>query len=525
MKYTIGAKFISFNDVIKMHTQADDEIEIDFSDELIQRVNNSHQNFKRHFAKKIPIYGVTTGFGDSCHRSVRNEDSEILQDNLVSYLMMGTGKNLSKEVGASMLLFRIISLSRGYSGVSLELLNKMRELYNKNIFPVVPREGSLGASGDLIPLAYIANNIRGQGRVYYKNTECDLESLVANGIYSPYKLLPKEGLALVNGTTSMTALSFHNYRLANYLNELAMLCSGWLCLTLHGRVEAFGSLVNNEAKAFTGQSYAAKRIAETLEKENYKGINYQEISKNIDDSHTTHLVQDPYSLRCAPQVIGPVSDTLNLIQQWIETEINGVSDNPLFNQQDGLANGGNFYGGYLAHSMDYLKICMGNIADLMDRQLTLLISEKTNRGLSPNLANWENISKDQRHLYHGLKAVHQNVSAITSDIMAKCIPNSIFSRSSESHNQDKVSLGMTAAVQSSEQLETMVTVFACYMCCLAQAIDLRKIELKGDISKKYYDLVRSQILFVEKDIRLDISILKLRESLLKDAKEKGHVFE
>ncbi|MBY0415616.1 MAG: aromatic amino acid ammonia-lyase, partial [Bdellovibrionales bacterium] len=205
-------------------------------------------------------------------------------------------------------------------------------------------------------------------------------------------------------------------------------------------------------------------------------------------------------------------------------EINGVSDNPLFDQEDRLANGGNFYGGYMAHGMDYLKICMGNIADLMDRQLTLLISEKTNRGLTPNLANWENVSPDKRHLSHGLKAVHQNVSAITSDIMAKCIPNSIFSRSSESHNQDKVSLGMTAAVQASEQLEVLVSVFACYLTCLAQAIDLRKIDLKGSESRYYYDLIRKSVPFVEKDMRLDIGISKLRESLLNEAKEKGHVF-
>jgi histidine ammonia-lyase len=209
---------------------------------------------------------------------------------------------------------------------------------------------------------------------------------------------------------------------------------------------------------------------------------------------------------------------------WIEKEINGVSDNPLFNQENDIANGGNFYGGYLAHSMDYIKICMGNIADLMDRQLTLLISEKTNRGLTPNLANWENLEEHERHKFHGLKAVHQNVSAITSDIMAKCIPNSIFSRSSESHNQDKVSLGMTAAVACSDQLETMVTVFSCYLTCLAQAIDLRKINLKGATSKYYYQLVRDAVSFVGTDQRMDLSINKLREKLITESKEKGYVY-
>src|SRR5690606_7360876 len=177
----------------------------------------------------------------------------------------------------------------------------------------------------------------------------------------------------------------------------------------------------------------------------------------------------------------------------------------------------------LAHSMDYLKICNGHIADLLDRQLTLLISEKTNRGLTPNLADWEGVDASKRHLYHGLKGVHQNVSAITSEIMAKAIPNGIFSRSSESHNQDKVSLGMSAAVQCSDQLETLVTVLACHLCCLAQAMDLRRIKLKGEISRRYYQMVRENIEFTKTDRRLDQGIASLRQALILDSKERAHV--
>jgi histidine ammonia-lyase/phenylalanine ammonia-lyase len=281
-------------------------------------------------------------------------------------------------------------------------------------------------------------------------------------------------------------------------------------------------LVNDQAKTFKGQSYIAEKIRFLLDQENFQSVSYQDISMN--GEHTTHLIQDPYSLRCAPQVMGPVYDSLETFTSWIETEINGVSDNPLFDQETQIANGGNFYGGYLAHSMDYLKICIANLADLMDRQLTLLISEKTNRGLTPNLASWKGLNPQERHLHHGLKAVHQSASALTSEIMAKAMPNTIFSRSSESHNQDKVSLGMTAAVQCSEQLEQMVSLLSGYLCCLAQAIDLREIELQGEVSRRYYDIVRKNIPFVQKDQRLDIGISKLRESLIKEAKENGHVF-
>lgn len=490
--------------------------------QVSQRIENSCRNFNQYLQEQVPIYGVTTGFGDSCHRAVNSQDADLLQDNLISYLLMGTGKALSADVGQAVLLFRLISLSRGYSGVSLELVSKMLELYNKRIFPVIPREGSLGASGDLIPLAYLAHNIRGQGEVYYRGELCDMESLVKSGVYEAYDLKPKEGLALVNGTTAMAALAFHNLRLARYLAELGELCSGWLCLTIQGRSEAFSELVNSEAKTFGGQGQSARHIRQVLTAENYNTVSYRDISHS--DGEVSHLVQDPYSLRCAPQVLGPIVDTLGLIENWITTEVNGVSDNPLFDQGAAIANGGNFYGGYLSHGMDYLKICLANLSDLMDRQLTLLISEKTNRGLTPNLANWEGLSPQKRHLSHGLKGVHQNVSAVTSDIMAKAMPNSIFSRSSESHNQDKVSLGMTAAVQCADQLEAVTTVMACYLTCLAQAVDLRKLKLQGAVSQKYYHLIRQHVPFVGHDQRLDGSINQLRKALVVEAQESQHVF-
>ena len=521
MNFEITSDEIKLSSVKEFLFKEGRENTISFSKDVKKRVDASNENFKRWVERKVPIYGVTTGFGESCYRTISSEFACQLQDNLISYLMIGTGQFLNQEVGKFILFFRTISLSRGYSGVSFDMLQKMQELFNKGIYPVIPREGSLGASGDLIPLAYLANNIRGKGKAYYNNTICEMEDLVSKGLYEAYDLQAKEGLALVNGTTAMEGLSFYNYRRAKFLTQLSALCSSWLCLTVNGRNEAFGKLVNEKTKTFYGQSYIAQLITKYIDEEDYKGVSYDQISTK--EGITNHFVQDPYSLRCSPQVVGPIWETLDQIESWIETEMNGVSDNPLFDQEDGLANGGNFYGGYLAHSMDYLKICMGNLADLMDRQLALLISDKTNRGLTPNLTNWEGMSEEERHLHHGLKGVHQNVSAITSEIMAKCIPNSIFSRSSESHNQDKVSLGMSAATQCHDQLEVVFTVFACYLTCLAQAIDLRKIKLKGEVSLEIYNLVRKHVPMIKFDRALDNDITNLRKELMKMANEKGGI--
>lgn len=517
MKFVIDSTPLSLAQVLDLHREGAATLEL--SAAVLRDAGRSHENFQRWLDRRVPIYGVTTGFGDSCDRAVRPEDAEVLQDNLISYLLAGTGPLLSEEVGRSVLFFRLVSLSRGYSGVSVALLHKMVELYNLGISPAIPREGSLGASGDLIPLAYLADNLRGHGQAYHRGALVQVEELVARGVFQPHKLAPKEGLALVNGTTCMVALCFHNYRQALRLTELATLGSAWLCLSIRGRKEAFGPLVNEVAKSFAGQALVARRITALLDEEGYQALAYEEIAQ--DGEFTSHLVQDRYSLRCAPQVLGPVHDTLDLIGRWIETEMNGVSDNPLFDRGERLANGGNFYGGYLTHAMDYLKICMANVADLVDRQIMLLISDKTNRGLTPNLADWEGVDKAQRHLYHGLKGVHQNLSAITAEIMAKATPNSIFSRSSESHNQDKVSLGMSAAVQCADQLETMVTVLTCALCCLAQALDLRKIQLKGQASRRYYALVREHIAFVRRDTRLDGSLARLRQALLRDTREQA----
>jgi len=256
-----------------------------------------------------------------------------------------------------------------------------------------------------------------------------------------------------------------------------------------------------------------------LDNEEYKTKCFSNIKTK--DGYTSDLVQDPYSMRCTPQILGPIYETIELFGVWLEQEINGVSDNPLIDCDGNISNGGNFYGGYISHGMDYLKICLGHIADQMDRQLTLLISDKTNRGLTPNLTNWPNDS-EQLHLHHGLKGLHQLGSAITSEIIAKTMPNGLFSRSSESHNQDKVSLGMSAACQCSEVINKVYTLFSAYLICLSQAVDLRKIEYKGNSSKDMYAKIRSCVGFMEKDTRLDGALQKLSAELKVLSKTQGN---
>ncbi|MBF0316033.1 MAG: aromatic amino acid lyase [Oligoflexia bacterium] len=484
---------------------------------LRAKIIKSNQHLNQLLINKTPIYGVNTGLGESCFRLISASQEYELQRNLIAYLTCGTGDFLPLEVARGTCIIRLISLSKGLSGVSEELLERMKLYVIRDWLPLIPREGSLGASGDLIPLAYLAQIIQGNGEVLANGKKRLISELLAEEKIAPYELKAKEGLALVNGTSVMTALAIVNLKHAQLLTKLAVICTSWLCMAIKGRVEAFGDLVNKDAKYFKGQHLVASQISELLREEDYSTICYSQI-KNI-DGVTSDFVQDPYSLRCTPQILGPVVETLDLIEEWLQNEMNSVADNPLINENGVIATGGNFYGGYIAHGMDYLKISLGHIADLLDRQLTMLISDKTNRGLPANLANWPNLPKHEWHIHHGLKGLHQLVSAITSEIMAKTIPNSVFSRSSESHNQDKISLGMSASTQCYDIIESLFNIMGAYLICLAQALDLREQQLKSPLGKSIYALVRSNVKYVEKDQALDLNLRDLVVSLKKLAKE------
>lgn len=494
---------------------------VEISSSCQAKVRKSQAKLFELLEKKIPIYGVTTGFGDSSFRVVDASQSELLQANLISYLLCGTGPALPIEASRAILMLRLKSLSRGFSGVSLDLLERMKMFLERDWIPVIPREGSLGASGDLIPLAYVARALQGEGELWINGTQTSTAEVLKNADVGTYVLKPKEGLALVNGTTAMAGLFLFNLNNSRFLAELACLSTSWLCLALKGRTEAFGVLVNEKAKAHPGQALTARAITSLLGDEDYQSKPLEQIA--IKASQTQEAVQDKYSLRCTPQVLGPVLDTIEQLREWLELEMNGTSDNPLVDEDGTLAMGGNFYGGYLSQGMDYLKISLAHVADLVDRQLMTLIDEKSNRGLPANLADWNSIPESERFLHHGLKGLHQATNAITSEIMARATPNGIFSRSSESHNQDKVSLGMSAAVQCSQMIEPLFTIQAMYLTCLAQALDLRKIELKGERSKFFYKLVRSVVPFVSRDQSLGAEIKALAEKLKQLAHERGEM--
>ncbi len=495
-------------------------LEVTLGDGCRERVEASHAVLTRLLEQRVAIYGVTTGFGDSNRQTIDASQSEALQRNLVSYLLCGTGAPMPRPAVRAMCVARLVSLTRGHSGVSWDLIRQLQAVIEYDLMPIVPCEGSLGASGDLVPLAYLAEVVQGQGRVSTPKGEMATADVFRELKIKPYVLKPKEGLALVNGTSSMTGMALYNHARLNELVDLAQLGTAMLCLAVQGRADAFGELVNEKAKRHKGQARAARRIRELLKAEGY--VSPALLSGGTSGGVLVRPVQDRYSLRCSPQILGPVLDTLEMFGGWLEDELNSVSDNPLFDSSDeSMANGGNFYGGYLGHGMDYFKICTAHVVDMLDRQVMLLFDPGAGYGFPPNLANWPAMTAEERHLHHGLKGLHQATSAITSEVIAMTTASTVFSRSSESHNQDKVSLGMSAATAFSAMLDKAFTVSALSLSCVAQALDLKRVSLKGEEARCLKELIRRHVPFVEKDQALGQEVTQLKLALENRAMARG----
>lgn len=493
----------------------DEPVVVTVADTCRARIERSRKHLLSLLDRDVPIYGVTTGFGDSCARFVRPSDAEELQNNLLAYLRCGVGPRLGRAAVRAMMLVRLNSLCRGYSGVSWDLVDRLRLYLERDWLPVVPSQGSLGASGDLIPLAYLGAALAGEGDIDTPQGVRPAAEVLAEAGLAPHRMGAKEGLAIVNGTSAMAGQCVVNLAETRRAIGIATTLTAWTCWALGGRTEPFDSLVNEKASKHRGQAAIARLVAERLREEDYRPAPLETIGVRREGelATTVQLVQDRYSLRCTPQVLGPVWETLELGERWVEEELNGASDNPLLDEDGGLAVGGNFYGGYLAHAMDYGKIGLGHLADLIDRQFMLVVDDKTSRGLPPNLADWATLPEAERHLHHGLKGFHQAANALTAEILSQTIPNGVFSRSSESHNQDKVSLGMTAALQCARVLDGTYSVLALVAAGLAQALDLRGLAPKGAVSRRLYDTVRASVPHVVRDRALGSGVEHLARQL------------
>ena len=432
------------------------------------------------------LYGITTGFGDSCETEVPAGQVAALPVNLMRYHGCGAGPFLSEIQSAAVVAVRLSSLSRGYSGVREVLLERLCDLLNFGVLPRIPSRGSVGASGDLTPLSYVVATLVGERDVSYRGRVMPAAAALTEAGLKPIDLAPKESLALMNGTSVMTGLGVLIHDRAKGLGRLASALTAMAVDVMRGNRFHYDPRIG-DLKPHPGQRQAANWIREDLEY----------------DARTDRpkgRLQDRYSLRCAPHVIGALLDGLEFTHRTLGVELNSVNDNPIVDPDAGeFVNGGNFFGGHVALVMDMLKPAIANVAGLMDRQLALLCSATTNAGLPDNLV----APRGDAASHHGFKAMQITASALCAEALKQTMPASVFSRSTECHNQDIVSMGTHAALDAQVVLELAEMVAAVHTLALCQAVDLRGREGCHRRSLAMHGAVRASVPMVDRDRRQD----------------------
>ncbi|RUO80734.1 histidine ammonia-lyase [Idiomarina tyrosinivorans] len=417
-------------------SRGDCGVRLSEADAFVEHIEAGAKRVDEVLEQEGKIYGITTGYGDSCNVGVAAEHVHQLPINLTRFHGCGLGDYLTEAETRAVLAVRLQSLCQGYSGVSYGLLQRLTAMLQHDILPLIPAEGSVGASGDLTPLSYVAGAIIGERDVRYNGTIVNAADAFKDIGLAPYTLRPKEALALMNGTAVMTALACLNLDRAQYLARLSTRISSLMVIAANGNPYHYDAELFT-VKPHKGQQLIAQSIRTDL--------------GNADSAPTQTRLQDRYSLRCAPHIIGALEDSFGFISETVNNELNSANDNPIVNAESGrIHHGGHFYGGHIAMVMDLLKTQVANLADLHDRQVALVLDATANQGLPANLSAAQG---DDRALHHGFKAVQIGCSAWTAEALKHTMPASVFSRSTECHNQDKVSMGTIAARDARRVLE------------------------------------------------------------------------
>lgn len=424
-----------------------------------------------------PIYGINTGFGSLCNVIIPEQDIEQLQENLVKSHACGMGEEVPQEIVKLMLFLKIQSLAYGKSGVRLETVKLLCGLINHQIYPVVYQQGSLGASGDLAPLAHLSLTLLGLGHVNHKGSRMSSAEALKKAELSPLKLTSKEGLALLNGTQFMGAYGVYNIIQAKKINRWADVITAISLDAFDGRIDPFKDHLHT-IRPHAGQLLTARAIRQLLEGSN---IITQEKKQ----------VQDPYSFRCVPQVHGASKDTLAYVSSVFETEINSVTDNPtIFPEEDEILSGGNFHGQPLALALDFLCIAVSELGNISERRTYLLVSGQ--RGLPPFLAA-------DAGLNSGFMIPQYTAASIVSQSKQLCTPASADSIVSSNGQEDHVSMGANAATKCYTVIENTAKVLSIELLNAAQALHFRKPVKSSDKIEALVNSYRKTVPFMEKD--------------------------
>lgn len=424
-----------------------------------------------------PIYGINTGFGSLYNVKISNDNLSKLQENLVKSHACGTGEEVPLAIVKIMLLLKIQSLSYGNSGVQLQTVERLIEFYNNDILPVVYTQGSLGASGDLAPLAHLSLPLLGEGEVYADGFRQPANKVLSKMGWEPVVLKSKEGLALLNGTQFMAAYGVHILIKSIKLSYLSDVIGAVSLEGFDGRIEPFNELIHL-IRPHKGQIVTAKRMNEILE------------GSEIIAQHKKH-VQDPYSFRCIPQVHGASKDAIDYVKKVFRTEINSVTDNPnIFIDSDEIISGGNFHGQPLALALDFLAIALAELGSISERRTYQLISGL--RGLPPFLVSNPGLNS-------GFMIPQYTAASIVSQNKQLATPASVDSIVSSNGQEDHVSMGANAATKALKVIDNLERILAIELMNASQAIEFRRPLKSSEFVESFIKSYREEVPLVEED--------------------------
>jgi histidine ammonia-lyase len=433
-----------------------------------------------------PIYGINTGFGSLCNVKISKENLSKLQENLVKSHACGTGDEVPSAIVKLMLLLKIQSLSYGYSGIQLQTVERLVAFYNNDILPIIYTLGSLGASGDLAPLAHLSLPLLGEGEVNFEGNKVHSSLIMERFNWEPIILRSKEGLALLNGTQFMSAYGAHILMKANKFSYLADVIGTISLEGFDGRIEPFDELIHF-IRPHKGQIVTAGRVKGFLE------------GSEIIEQDKTH-VQDPYSFRCIPQVHGASKDAFEYVKKVFKTEINSVTDNPnIFIESDKIISGGNFHGQPLALALDFMAIALAELGSISERRTYQLIS---------GLRNLPAFLVDNPGLNSGLMIPQYTAASIASQNKQLATPSSVDSIVSSNGQEDHVSMGANGATKALRIMDNIERILAIELMNASQAIQYRRPLKSSEFIEMFLSAYREVVPFITEDRILHYDIEK-----------------
>jgi histidine ammonia-lyase len=460
--------------------------QVEIPQEVEEKVNRSRQVLEEFVRKRKVVYGVTTGFGALGNVIVPSEHIRELQSNLIRSHSAGVGKPLDRDATRALLLLRANTLAKGNSGIKLKTLETLVAMINEGVHPIIPEKGSVSASGDLAPLSHMTLVIMGEGEAEFEGKTMSGEDALKKAGISPVRLDSKEGLALNNGTQMMTAIGALAVHDAERLIKNAEIAASLSLEALSGISDAFDERIHL-VRPHQGQIETARNIrrltaGSKIIKSSGEAIREAEKSK-------MRPPQDPYSLRCVPQVLGASREAIGYVKKIIETEINSATDNPLIFANDGKClSGGNFHGQPISIAMDLLGIALTIIGNISERRIARLIDENLSQGLPAFLIHQE----VKKGIHSGFMSMQYTAAALASENKSLAHPASVDSIPTSANFEDFVSMGSIAARKATEILRNVERIVAIELLCAAQGVEFRGPEKLGQGTQVAYSLIRGR---------------------------------